>query len=1320
VAPEAVSTNKCDETANPVNATSGMKVQRITDFSTEGQSPLAFMRAYYSEVGAWNGNTISKSRLGRGWHSNFDAALEFTGNGQPQDARATLPDGRELRFTQTTGVIYIPVAYNPVTNSWTTTNPAVKETLVLLSDNVTWRLTLTDGTVYVFTQSGPDSQLNSIQYLGGYTQTLTWSGGKNTQVTDNLGRSISFTYGNNGKLSVLTEPDGRQIKYSYISRNEDNFAAYAQTKGLSTTDVLSTEYALKTVLYPDSTPGTDADNPKVQYHYEYSNFPFALTGITDERGIRYATWSYDTSGRVLTSEHAGGVEDYMFSYDTVNNRTTVTNALGKQARYHYTRAVPGPRRLTTVEGLVSTHCAASDTTFTYDTAGFLEDTTDGEGRVTRHVNNARGLVTSITRGYGTASAATISYTWHSTLRMPTQMVQPGLTTDVTWNSSNQLTQITQTDTTSHSVPYSTNGQTRTWVYTYTTTGGLLASVDGPLSGTGDTSSYTYNSNGFIQTVTNEIGHVTTFTAWNGRGQPTSMTDANSVVSSLSYDERGRLKTVTADPGGIAALTGLEYNGPGDVTKITRPNGAYLQYTWDNARRLIKIEDNTGASVEYDRDDMGDITAQRVKNAGGTTLLSQTATYDELGRLLTFVGAASQTWTGAYDKADNPVSVTDPRSNVYQWAFDSLNRLIRETDEQGGQVNLTLNSKDEVTAYSDPRSLSTPYVRNGFGDVIQRASPDSGTTVYVVDALGKPTQITDGRGVVTNLTYDNAGRTLTREYPAATGENITYTWDSVAGGNKGKGRITRIDDASGSIEKVYDALGRTTQEIKTTGSAVYTVSYAYDADGNITQATYPSGRIVTYSRDSLGRISGVTTKKDSGSATVTLASSVTYQPFGPLASLSYGNGLTLAKTFTSDYLLNALRVMDGTTAIIDRTHAFSDGINLTGFTESAVSGRNEGYAYTAANRLQNATGPWDTLAYSYDLVGNRTSEALTQGSTTTTWSYAYPSGSNRLSTVTQGANVRTLTHDGAGNISADARLGTTYNYRYNKRGRLDQLSVGSTVTADYIYDGLERLALRTTQNMTPAGTTHYVYDLAGHLIAEASDTGATLREYVWLDELPLAVVADVDTMSPNLYFVHADHLDRPVKMTNGGKAVVWDAVYRPFGEAHSISGSAANNLRFPGQYFLIESGLHYNWHRHYDPSLGRYTQPDPLEFVDGPAMYSYARSRPTMEIDPDGRNPVVPVIVGTAWICSRYPHVCAATAAAVVNACLQTYRVITGSGDGGNDDCENLYYNIDTPTCNAVTKNRGKVAGTRCHASAAQRYSACLRGDPLPPLNVWNN
>jgi RHS repeat-associated protein len=106
-------------------------------------------------------------------------------------------------------------------------------------------------------------------------------------------------------------------------------------------------------------------------------------------------------------------------------------------------------------------------------------------------------------------------------------------------------------------------------------------------------------------------------------------------------------------------------------------------------------------------------------------------------------------------------------------------------------------------------------------------------------------------------------------------------------------------------------------------------------------------------------------------------------------------------------------------------------------------------------------------------------------------------------------------------------------------------------------------------------------------------------------------------TPVTYQVHTDHLGRPIRMTDAAKATVWQATWKPWGEAQSITGTAANNLRFPGQYFQIETGLAYNWHRHYDPVTGRYTQPDPLRFVDGPRIYHYAMASPFMRIDRNG-------------------------------------------------------------------------------------------------------
>lgn len=1243
--------NFCPATVgNPVDVRSGMKIEKRLDFTTDGNSPLTFERFYWSDQSVIFGKFIP-SRLGRGWRSNFDSSVSSYPTSDGWIA-VMMPTGEIYYFTYSNSAgAYIQSYYD-----WNNfLPPGSKGRTASVDKNLTtqkFTLTTDDGTVWVY---GFDGKLQSITSRDGYSQSLTYdSNGNNSVVTDSFGRTLNFEYSPQGLLTSMTVPGGQVYNYSYLGR-------YAFNPTLSPDIYTREAFALEYAIQPDSTP-SDADNPRIRYHYENTSFPFALTGITNEASVRYATWSYGSNGRVATSEHAGGVENYSFSYNSTANTVTVTNPLSKNAIYHLARiAGKNTNQLTRIQGQASANCVASDSYFTYNANTFVTDVTDAEGRITHYVRDNRGNPTSITRAYGTLAAQTNTYTWHPTINVPTQSVEPGLTTDYTWTSG-RLTQLTQADTTTHTIPYSTNGQTRTWSFTYTT-GGLLASVDGPLSGSGDTATYTYNSSGFVATVTNEVSQVTTVTAWNGRGQPTSATDPNGIVWTLTYDDVGCLKTYTIDPSGSAALTSIDYSAPGDVTKITRPNGSYLQYTYDNARRLTKIEDNSGAYVEYNRDNLGNATARRVKDSGGTIVFPQTATFDELGRLLRFIGASGQTWTHAYDKTDNRISVTDPRSGVYGWTFDGLNRLVGTTDEDLNTETLIRNGKDEIANYADPRSLNTSYVRNGFGDVIQRTSPDTGTTIYTYNALSKPTQLVDGRGVTTNLTYDNAGRLLTKNYPAATAENITYTWDTTVGGNRGIGRITKIDDQSGSIEWTYNSLGQVTQEKKATSSVVYTVGYTYDLDGNVTQITYPSGRTVSYARGPTGLVTEVTTKKDPSSSSVTLAANVAYQPFGPLQSLIYGNGLILWKTFTQDSNPNTIIVEQGSNTVMNRGFGYwYDDFNISNVWDNLVAGRTDNYIYTPTTRLQNAFGDWGEQTYWQDGVGNRTGDIFNDGTTTTTKSLGYAYNNNLVGDVMQGSTtLRTFSYDGAGNIIADDRGGTVYNYRHNNRGRLDRLTVGSIVKADYTYDALERMAIRTTQNMVPASTTHYIYDRAGRLIAESSGAGAAQREYIWIDDLPLAIVADINTVTPQLWYMHPDHLNRPMKMTDASQTVVWDAWYAPYGEVRSITGTASNNLRFPGQYFLVESGLHYNWHRHYDPTLGRYIQPDPSrevlstaakrlsegplqsteelsasarsnfstpsassfdrgvgmelpEFTDGASLYAYARSAPALFTD----------------------------------------------------------------------------------------------------------
>ncbi len=269
-------------------------------------------------------------------------------------------------------------------------------------------------------------------------------------------------------------------------------------------------------------------------------------------------------------------------------------------------------------------------------------------------------------------------------------------------------------------------------------------------------------------------------------------------------------------------------------------------------------------------------------------------------------------------------------------------------------------------------------------------------------------------------------------------------------------------------------------------------------------------------------------------------------------------------------------------------------------------------------------------------------------TATTDTYGYPSDKNRLVQITRGAaTIRTLGYDNVGNLLTDNSTAVNKTFAYNNRNRLTTATVGALAWT-YTYNGMEQMAIRA--QASPATTTHYIHDIFGNVIAETAGGGATgatgtFREYIWLPEAeiapsmgsatavdrPLAVVDAVNTASPVTSYVHVDHLHRPIKMTNGAKATVWDAVWLPWGGVHSITGSATMDTRFPGQWFQLETGLHYNWHRSYDPTVGRYTQPDPLGFVDGPSVYAYAGGSPGQAVDPDGRFAINPVTVAIARI-----------------------------------------------------------------------------------------
>ena len=183
-------------------------------------------------------------------------------------------------------------------------------------------------------------------------------------------------------------------------------------------------------------------------------------------------------------------------------------------------------------------------------------------------------------------------------------------------------------------------------------------------------------------------------------------------------------------------------------------------------------------------------------------------------------------------------------------------------------------------------------------------------------------------------------------------------------------------------------------------------------------------------------------------------------------------------------------------------------------------------------------------------------------------------------MTQGSLVRSISYTTDGNTAVD-NLGTgaVFTYGYNNDNRMVQASLGGATQAS---DTVNYLGQRVIKSAVGSGTTHFHYDRFGHLIAESDGTGTVLREYVFLGDMPVAFT----TPTGGIDIIHTDHLGTPQKMTDASQAVVWDGgASDPF-MMSALPLSPALNVRFPGQYFDGETGLHYNYFRDYQENRVR--------------------------------------------------------------------------------------------------------------------------------------
>jgi len=1030
-----------------------------------------------------------------------------------------------------------------------------------------------------------------------------------------------------------------------------------------------------------------------------------LTGVLDEDGRRYATYTYDGYGRVTGSWHGTDAGKVTVQYPG-DYQSIVTDPSGGQTTYNYAQNQPYRR----VSGVSSTDGSIS---LEFNAAHRIGARVDKRGMRTEYEYSADGsLETARNEAMNTPQQRRIETDWDPLTRLRTaeriKATPPGgpvsLLKDKRYryvSGTRRLAGIDEYDPAS--------GAQRSINYTYCSAAdvaagattncaieGQLKSVDGPRTDVSDVTAHAYRitdaqsgcgtaagpcwRKGDLWKTANALGHVDEVVSYDLAGRVRRIKDANGVITDYTYNARGWLneRAVRANASGAAdpafdAVTTYVYDDSGNLTRFYPPGGqgAYVDYTYDAAHRVTAVGDAYGNHVSFVLDKAGNRLDEKTYDSGNVLRRSLAREFNALNRLvsinnagalpvLAFTETAGDMQQG-YDANGNPRRFSDGRGIVTDRQYDPLDRLVQVLQDYrpaGDRVTVTGNTTllfgydaaDRLVRVTDGDQIVTDYGYDGFGFLRSVASPDGGTRTHVYDPAGNRIQETDARGVVAERVYDALGRLVDEHFPlsmAGLGSVLQYDEpDSVTqcNGSFPLGRLTRAMDVEGITTYCYDRRGNIVKKTVDTLWGAVSIGYEYTRGDQLKAITYPDGSIVRYTRDQMRRIIQVSYQYGTLTVPQVLVSNVSYYPFGPVQTLTFGNGRTLTKSYDADYHIDSVTSSQANGLALDLQTDVVGNVTAAAAAPGAVPLRR--YSYDNLGRLTNtrtdAGTPLET--YAYTRGGDRTSKNI--GSTVE--SYLYTAGSHRLSKV---ASVER---------SYDANGATTTGIastalQYDDYGRLSRMptSPGVISPTDYVYNAhYQRVrkfnaSLRTDAWYGETGLRLADIDYS-RSCSDMRKSGAAVDDwpveicpgggllvtellrrmnYIYLDGVPIAVAETPAAGATSVYYVETDHLGTPrqlIEPTTNAVKWQWDFFGTAFGEHPAVvpPGGVRLDMRYPGQFYDVESGLHYNGFRTYEPRTGRYVESDPIGLLGGYNTYAYVTSNPLSLVDPFGLQTVL--------------------------------------------------------------------------------------------------
>ncbi|WP_212747294.1 HYD1 signature containing ADP-ribosyltransferase family protein [Streptomyces montanus] len=839
----------------------------------------------------------------------------------------------------------------------------------------------------------------------------------------------------------------------------------------------------------------------------------------------------------------------------------------------------------------------------YDEDGHLIEVTNSSGLPMRFTYDEAGRITSWSDRNGT----TYAYTYDERGRVVHTEGSDGfLSGTLVYDDTNRTTTVT--DSLGHVRRYEHNEAFR-----------LICSTD-PLGqvtlqewddenrltavtdALGHTTRYTYTPSGRVAVVLRPDGR-RTVAEYNGLDLPTAVTGPDGALWHLEYDERGN-RTAVTDPTG--ATTRVTYSRAGHHTSTVDALGNTTLIRCDAAGLPLKVTDPLGAVTTFERDSFGRPTVI-TDPSGATTRLEWTTE----GKLALSVAPDGATESWSYDGEGNCTSHTDATGAVSRFEYTHFDLIAARTGSDGVRHEFTHDTELRLTKVTNPQGLSWDYVYDPAGRLISESDFDNRTLTYAHDPAGRIETRTDALGKISRFEHDPLGQIIRKD---ADGAVITYTYDP-------SGQLVQAVGPDATLTLERDAVGRVLSE--TVNGR--TIHYGYDALGRRTHRTTPTGTTSQWDYDAAGHRVGLVT----AGHTLRFA----YDPAGRELTRHLDGTMSLTNTYDGTGRLTSQSVVDGAGRIV-QSHAYTyrpDG-NLIRHDDRLNGTRT--FDLDAAGRVTAVHARDWTERYAYDEAGNQTEAA---------WPTAHP-GQEATGTrayagtrITRAGNVR-YEHDAQGRVVLRqkrrlSRKPDTWRYTWDAEDRLVSVVTPDGSRWRYLYDPLGR---RTAKQRLAADGESVVeqvdFTWDGTTLCEQSTVSATQPDPIVLtwDHQGLQPVAQAERITAadapqeeidaRFFAIVTDLVGTPVELIDDNGDVAWRTRSTLWGSTAWDSESAAYTpLRFPGQYFDPESGLHYNYFRHYDPETARYVSSDPLGLMPAPNPNTYV-DNPHAATDPLGLAP----------------------------------------------------------------------------------------------------